>query len=245
MNDFSRFTAIICQAFQESGKQDEIIARKQALLNEVYEYHNMVPSTTLFIGFNPAVFTNQNGSVTVTGIPDSVKAYLTAQGVNCAYADIDQLLADKTRFDCVVAADEFFTFSTGPEHQQNLVTEICGLAQEFVISTVRDYKNQDYKDREFSMPAVVRGNKSTTVWYEFHDWDYTKRTMWTSYLHGIDLSRGLVVADQFSRHTMYFKQLAKFSADAGAVDFTVHKNIMCKSVIRKNYEHVVSIRFER
>jgi hypothetical protein len=43
---------------------------------------------------------------------------------------------------------------------------------------------------------------------------------------------------------MYFKQLAKFSMDAGASDFIVHKNLMYKSVIRKNYEHVISIRFE-
>jgi len=43
---------------------------------------------------------------------------------------------------------------------------------------------------------------------------------------------------------MFFKQLAKFSIDAGAVNFLVHKNLMYKSLIKKNYEHVVSIQFE-
>jgi len=48
----------------------------------------------------------------------------------------------------------------------------------------------------------------------------------------------------FDRRTMYFKQLAKFSMDAGATYFQVHKNLMYKSLNKKNYEHVISITFE-
>jgi hypothetical protein len=47
----------------------------------------------------------------------------------------------------------------------------------------------------------------------------------------------------FERRTMFFKQLAKFSMDAGAVNFLVHRNLMYKSLLKKNYEHVVSIQF--
>ena len=45
----------------------------------------------------------------------------------------------------------------------------------------------------------------------------------------------------FARRNMFFKQLAKFSIDAGAKEFHVHKDLMYKSLIRKNYEHVISI----
>jgi hypothetical protein len=48
----------------------------------------------------------------------------------------------------------------------------------------------------------------------------------------------------FQRRTMFFKQMAKYTKDAGAVDFMVHKNLMYKSLIKKNYEHVISIKFE-
>ena len=48
----------------------------------------------------------------------------------------------------------------------------------------------------------------------------------------------------YLRRALYFKQLAKFSHDAGAVGFNVHKNLMYKSLIKKNYEHVISIRFD-
>jgi len=43
---------------------------------------------------------------------------------------------------------------------------------------------------------------------------------------------------------MYFKQLAKFSLDNGASNFIVHKNLMYKGLVKKNYEHVISITFD-
>jgi len=48
----------------------------------------------------------------------------------------------------------------------------------------------------------------------------------------------------YNRRTLFFKQLAKFTMDAGASNFLVHKNLMYKSLIKKNYEHVISIHFE-
>jgi hypothetical protein len=54
----------------------------------------------------------------------------------------------------------------------------------------------------------------------------------------------LITNGPYARRAMFFKQLAKFSADAGAVGFSVHKNLMYKSLIKKNYEHVISIRFD-
>jgi hypothetical protein len=43
---------------------------------------------------------------------------------------------------------------------------------------------------------------------------------------------------------MYFKQLAKFSTDAGAGGFSVHKNLMYKGLTSKGYEHVITIKFD-
>ena len=48
---------------------------------------------------------------------------------------------------------------------------------------------------------------------------------------------------EFARRTMYFKQLANFSLAAGSTDFIVHKNLMYKGLIKKNYEHVITITF--
>ena len=114
-----------------------------------------------------------------------------------------------------------------------------------MISTVKDYKNQDYKEREFSQPGLIRNTSKNLIFLENHSWDLRDRSEWHTVVYQIDQSTNqLDTYGPFDRRTMYFKQLAKFSMDAGAVDFTVHKNLMYKSLLKKNYEHVVSIIFE-
>jgi hypothetical protein len=139
--------------------------------------------------------------------------------------------------------DEYFTFADSDQAQQEKIAKICNLATAFVVSTIRDYKNQDYKDREFSQPVSVRNGKDTRIFLENHDWDLKDRTLWDTMIYEIEGS-SLKTYGIFDRRTMFFKQLAKFSMDAGAVNFLVHKNLMYKSLIKKNYEHVVSIQFE-
>ena len=117
------------------------------------------------------------------------------------------------------------------------------MAKNFVISTVRDYKNQDFKDRDFSIPIAVRNSGDQKIFVESHDWDLADRTRWNTMVYEI-MGSSLKTYGIFDRRTMFFKQLAKFSIDAGAVNFMVHKNLMYKSLIKKNYEHVVSIQFE-
>jgi len=125
-----------------------------------------------------------------------------------------------------------------------LISNICNLATDFVISTVRDYKNQDFKEREFSQPALVRNGVDQTIYLESHDWDLKDRTRWNTTVYEITRATGnTVMYGAFERRTMFFKQLAKFSMDAGALNFLVHKNLMYKSLLKKNYEHVVSIQF--
>lgn len=242
MSDFSKYTDASLSALLYSLKFDEIVAKKQALLEGVYDFHNFVPSTILFIGFNPAILACKNQNIFVTNISDAALQFLNDKQVKYTYVALTDL-PTKT-FDVVVAMDEYFTYASNAEDQQNTVTTICKLAREFVISTLRDYKNQDFRDREFSIPAVVRNSDRSVVYTEFHDWNINNKTQWDSKVYEVNNSNdSLTVYGKFKRHTMYFKQLAKFSIDSGASDFTVHKNLMYKSLIKRNYEHVVSIRF--
>jgi hypothetical protein len=157
-----------------------------------------------------------------------------------------EALADQRKIvEVVVAMDEYFTFAETEQQQQDKIRMICGLATDFVISTIKDYKNQDFKDREFSIPALIRSGTASRIYNEFHDWDLNDRSSWETMVYEIENPQGTMQASgPFDRRTMYFKQLAKFTADAGARSFTVHKNLMYKSLIKKNYEHVASVRFE-
>lgn len=243
MTDFTNYTNANLSALQASSKAAEIISRKQSILDGVYEFYNYVPNSVLFVGFNPAMLSASNKTIFVTEISAEAQDYLNDSNVKYVYIDPADITPKS--FDVVVAADEYFTYAVDAQAQIDKVSKICKIAKEFVISTLRDYKNQDFKDREFSIPAVVRDYANSLVYTEFHNWPMSSRTQWESKVYEVNnATDALTVYGPFKRHTMYFKQLAKFSMDAGADDFIVHKNLMYKSPIKKNYEYVISIKFD-
>jgi len=241
--NFQNYTDAILSALKYNPRMQDVIFKKQQILDTVYTTENLTPTTVLFVGFNPAIISCQAKSISVTEISDTAQQFLKSQGVKFTYIDPAKLDAHKKKFECVIAMDEYFTFAESDTEQQTKIANICNLATDFVISTVRDYKNQDYKDRDFSQPTNVRNGSDIRIYLESHDWDLKDRTRWNTMVYEIGPDSSLVTYGTFERRTMFFKQLAKFSIDAGAVNFLVHKNIMYKSLIKKNYEHVVSIQF--
>ena len=240
---FADYTDAVLSALTFNPRFDDVVARKQEILDGVYRTENLEPTTILFVGFNPAILSCQAKTIAVTEISDSAQAFLKSKNVKFTYINPVDLPKHQKKFQCVVAMDEYFTFADSDQAQQDKIAKICNLATAFVVSTIRDYKNQDYKDREFSQPVSVRNGKDTRIFLENHDWDLKDRTLWDTMIYEIEGS-SLKTYGIFDRRTMFFKQLAKFSMDAGAVNFLVHKNLMYKSLIKKNYEHVVSIQFE-
>jgi hypothetical protein len=242
---FSDYTDAVLSALQLNPNPQDVIARKHAILNGVYHTENLDPTKILFIGFNPAILSCQAKLLAVTDISLSARNFLDNQRIKYIYIDPKDLSNHKKQFDCVIAMDEYFTFASTDLEQQTMIREICNLATAFVISTVRDYKNQDFKEREFSQPALIRNGDKLTIFLESHDWDLKDRSRWNTVVYETTRNTGnTIMYGAFQRRTMFFKQLAKFSMDAGATNFLVHKNLMYKSLIKKNYEHVVSIQFE-
>lgn len=241
--NFAEYTDAVLSALTFNPRLDDVVARKQEILDGVYRTENLEPTSILFVGFNPAILSCHAKTIAVTEISNSAQDFLKSRGVKFTYIEPGKLSQYRKQFQCVIAMEEYFTFATSDQDQQDKIAKICNLATAFVVSTLRDYKNQDFKDREFSQPANVRNGKNTRIFLENHDWDMQDRTLWNTMVYEIEGS-SLKTYGLFDRRTMYFKQLAKFSMDAGAVNFLVHKNLMYKSLIKKNYEHVVSIQFE-
>jgi dihydrodipicolinate synthase/N-acetylneuraminate lyase len=241
---FSNYTDALLSALLFNPKMDDVIAKKQEILDGVYRTENLEPTSILFVGFNPAILSCTAKNIAVTEISDTAREFLTQRGIKYTYISPEELVNYKKQFQVVVAMDEYFTFANSDADQRTLIAGICGLATAFVISTVRDYKNQDFKDRDFSAPIMIRHGADQKLFVEAHDWDIKDRTHWVTTVYEINKDQSLVTYGAFERRTMFFKQLAKFSMDAGAVNFLVHKNLMYKSLIKKNYEHVISIQFE-
>jgi hypothetical protein len=240
---FESYTNCVLNAFLLHPRASEILKRKKEIIDEIAFFHNFTPKNVLYVGFNPAILVDTTEDISVTEISKEVQAYLQQTGIQFDYITRNELGMYNKKFDSVIALDEYFTFANDDIEQKAKVVEICNLATEYVITTCRDYKNQDFKDREFSIPALIKNNQSNNIFLEFHDHNTTDRTNWQT--HAYQISNNVLTANgPYARRAMFFKQLAKFSQDAGAAGFNVHKNLMYKSLIKKNYEHVISIRFD-
>jgi hypothetical protein len=243
MASFLNYTDCLLSAFVTQLKKSDIIDKKSQILDEISLYHNVALGNVLYVGFNPVILSNVAKNISVTLISDEAAEYLTAQRVTFNHIKFSDLANYRKKFNTVVVLDEYFTFAKTDQEQRELVVEICSLATDLVITTCKDYKNQDFKEREFSHPSVVRSATDKVIYLESHDYNAADRNNWTTTVYSINGS-DLTVSGPYDRRSMFFKQLANFTATNGALGFTVHKNLMYKSLIKKNYEHVISIRFE-
>ena len=237
MSQFSQYTEVVFDAFCLHNKNKEIVDRKQDIIDKITEFYNVSPESYLFIGFNPAVLSVTAKEIYVTEVSDKIYNWLQEKRPEIKKLTVPQ------KFDCVIAVDEYFTFADNDQAQKDLITDVCKVAKELIITTVKDYKNQDFKDREYSQPAIIKSH-GLTAYTEIHDWHQVDKNSFTTMTYELAGTTASCKAVS-NRRTMYFKQMAKFCMDSGATDFLVHKNLMYKSLIKKNYEHVISIRFEQ
>lgn len=237
---FEKYSDILLEAFQSSARSEELASKKKEILDELFNFFETKPSSVLFVGFSPGILKVTEQKIYVTQISDAVKEFLTLRGVEFTCLDFDTMKFKKD-FDAVVAVDEYFTFAETDHEQRDMVEQLISLAKSFIITTLRDYKNQDFKEKEFSYPILVRGLETKKIFFEQYDYSSIDRNACQGTNYIVD-DESVAVVGPFSRRAMFFKQLAKFSLDAGAQNFLVHKNLMHKSIIKKNYEHIITIK---
>ena len=240
--EFASYTESSVNALKFNPKSQEVVDRKQEILRSIGQHHNINPTSVLFYGFSPLMLISTAKMIAVTDITDEIKKFLDSTGVKQVYIKEAELKEYKKQFDWVVATDEYFTFAITEQAQLDKIQTVAELAKAVIVTTLRDYKNQDFRDREFSQPLAVHASSGTKLYLEYHNYDYTDKNAWKTIVHEMSGLDGKVTGP-FARRSMYFKQMAKFSIDAGAKQFYVHKNLMYKSLIKKNYEHVISISF--
>jgi hypothetical protein len=244
MTEFATISDVNLLALKNNNRITDVVDKKQSILDHLAQYYNLAPTKILFVGFSSFVLANYSDKIYITSVGKDVLDYLTEQRINYEYIPEIELLNYRKQFEVVVAVDEYFTFAGSDNEQKDLVAQICNLATDFVITTLRDYKNQDYKEREFSQPTIVKRGTESLLFLENHTWSQSDRANWSSMIYAIDQQTNTMETfGDFTRRTMYFKQLANFTASVGALDFVVHKTLMYKGLIRKNYEHVITITF--
>ncbi len=239
-NSFEKYGDILFDAFKDNLKSHEIVAKKKEILDEIVNYYDSEISEILFVGFNPGILGYGHVPVYVAEIGLEAQEFLRERGVKFKLVDLNRPSPNK--FSVVVAFDEYFTFAATDQEQKHKVDLLCSLCDSFIVTTLKDYKNQDFKDKEFSQPILIKNTDSRRIYFEHYELNSLDRnaSTGTNYVIADD---DVSIIGPFARRNMFFKQLAKFSLDAGARNFLVHKNLMYKSIIKKNYEHIITIKF--
>jgi hypothetical protein len=246
MSQFAKTSDANFLAYNNSNRITDIVSKKQEIIDTLSQFHNLTASSILFVGFSSFIFADHgNAKLFITKVSADILTYLKTKNIKIQYIADEDLDKHSKEFQLVIAVDEYFTHADSDLAQQKSVSQICNLASELVITTLRDYKNQDYKDREFGLPTLIKSTNQSLIFLEANEWSHTDRNAWTSTIYQINnMGHTLVPFGPFNRRAMYFKQLAKFSLDAGADSFLVHKNLMYKGLFKKNYEHVITIKFD-
>jgi len=239
--EFTLLSSAVLSAFQAYQRQDDLINKKHLLIKSILASHNSEPETILFLGFDPWILGDWTDTEIFVGcITNEVATFLDDQQVQ--YTRIwDDELYTTVPFDVVVAADEFLTYSKD-EEQRELVILMSELATAIFITTMRDYKNMPIHARDFSQPTVIKNDVGFSVFQEFHNYQYKVKNAWQSYIY--ENGANTRQHGPFKRQPIFFKQLATFGFDAGATQFKVHKDVMFKSLLKKNFEHIVSVIFK-
>ena len=236
MTTFVDYSNQVFNAFLLHSKRDAIIDRKLDIIDKINDHYASTPDSILFVGFNPAILKVKANRIFVTKVNQDILNWIKANRPEV------ELLKENQRPDCVVAVDEYLTFARSEQDQLDKIKNLCNLASKLVITTVKDYKNQDFNDKEYSQPAIIKKNSKMIAFSELHEWSSSDRNSWTTHLYKLE-DQSAQILGQYHRRSLFFKQLAKFAIDEGAKSFLVHKNIMFKSIVKKNYEHVISITF--
>ena len=239
---FATYTELSLTALQFNPKYQEVIDRKKEIVRTVTDHHGSAPTSILFYGFNALMLVTKCDNISITEVTDTTKKFLDGKGIKYTYIDEKDLGTYAKSFSWVMATDEYFTFANSEDHQLGKVQTLSRLAKDLLVTTFRDYKNQDFRDREFSQPLAIRRDGESKVFLEHHEHASHDRNVWKTMVYEMN-GQNVTTSGPYNRRSMFFKQMAKFSMDAGAKNFYVHKNLMYKSLIKKNYEHVISISY--
>ena len=228
---FQNYNKLIADSFNELLRRDELVSKKTANLLKILQNRDI--TTVLHYGYGPtAIGLAQAGfKVTLTDnadVPEQDRELFQPMTVN-------------GRYDATVALDEYFTFADTEEQQQDIINDAFDITRRVLITSVSDYKNMSENNREFGDPQSYKTQNGLVAYLERHL--HTSRNSWQTKVHKILPNNDCVTSELFGRRTLFFKQLARMSSDAGATNFTFEKSMMFKGMLSKGYQHIITITF--
>ena len=222
-----------------NDRWDENIQTKSDIFSNLIKNLKSVDYTILFLNFNPiALKLAETYSVTIV-CDSNLQDIFDFSKVKKVVSSIDQLTE---KFNFVIGLDEYFTYADSELNQRSLVESSSKLTNGWLITTLQDYKNfAPHKKNQIDAIAVNSGNNY--IMLENSLADKFDKQLWNHYWYCIKDHKELLTIGPIERRTMYFKQLAKYSSDAGGFDYLIQKNLLYKGFFSKGFEHIITVKF--
>ena len=194
--------------------------------------------TVLFLHFNPIIFyISKFYKVTVICNSDILNSY---QHENItSFETIDSVSGT---FDITLGIDEHLTYFDSELRQRQQIDRVAKLTKGWFITTLQDYKNFAPHKKNQIEAVSVNGNHNY-IMLESSIVDKFDKQLWYHYWLCIVDHSCLKCFGPRARRTMYFKQLAKYSVDAGSTQYVIQKNLLYKGFFSKNFEHIITVKF--
>ena len=225
-HEFQKYNDASVEAFAGLIRNTELVARKtENFLNILRADSNI--KTVLHLGYGPVAIGLAQAGYQVTLDDSSVNAF--------------EKYDENKVYDAVIAPDEYFTFVESEEQQNNLVHQLSNKTRSLLITTLSDYKNMADNQKEFGDSQSYKTEAGTVMYMEKHT--KTGRLSFSTKVYKIDATDKLTVFGPVQRRQMFFKQLARLTQDLHAIDFTFQKNMLYKGMTKKNYEHIITVKY--
>lgn len=167
--------------------------------------------------------------------------FLKEQGLDVTLLqDIDS----NATYDTILALDETLCrFNSEATQKQAILNLLNHLSPNgLMLISLRDYRNGNFHRRPLGDTVLneIDGEEYVTV--EANSLDPVDKQAWNQKMYLIQNSQNLEVINCGERRTLYFKQLAKYSADYGNTRFGIYKDIFWKGIWRRTPEHIAWIK---
>jgi len=222
-----------------NDRWEESVDTKASIILELVSTLDVNSTSILFTTFNPIALTlAKNYSVTIHCDPALAKIF-DFSNVTKVVESLDNI---NSKYNIVIALDEYFTYADSEIIQRELLDNLAKVTDRWLITTLQDYKNFAPHKKNQIDSTSINGNNNY-IMLENSIADKTDKQLWNHYWYCIKDHRDLLTIGPNKRRTMYFKQLAKYSSDAGSKQYVIQKNLLYKGFFSKMFEHIITVKF--
>jgi hypothetical protein len=238
-SDDAHYWQLIKEIGSYNDKWADNVATKVDIINRLIQSLNINAKTILFPAFNPiAIALADNFNYQITMVCSKELTNIFDLNKITIIDNLDNL----SKFDIVLALDEYFTYGNSEQEQRDSVEQLGKLTDGWLITTLQDYKNfAPHKKNQID--TMVVNSYNNYVILENSVADKTDKQVWNHYWYCIKDHINLLTIGPIARRTMYFKQLAKYTSDVGSKQYVVQKNVLYKGFFSRNFEHIITVNF--